>query len=47
MRNYMQDDVNGIITDLPNEAVAEREDIESDKGLSGRLVDMLVRSSSF
>ena len=47
MRNYMQDDVNGIITDLPNEAVAEREDIESDEGLSGRLVDMLVRSSSF
>ena len=47
MRNYMQDDVNGIITDLPNEAVAEREDIEGDKGLTGRLVDMLVRSSSF
>ena len=47
MRNYINDNVNGLITDRPDLGVDARDDIENDEGLSGRLVDMVVRSSSF
>ena len=47
MRNYINDNVNGVITDRPDLGVEAREDIENDEGLAGRLVDMVVRSSSF
>ncbi len=47
MRIYMQDDVNGLITDQPGIGVTAQTDIESDEGLSGRLIDMVTRSSSF
>jgi glycerophosphoryl diester phosphodiesterase len=47
MRNYLGDEVNGLITDQPGWGVAERDDIENAEGLSGRLSDMLSRSSAF
>ncbi len=47
MRNYINDNVDGVITDRPDLGVEAREDIENAQGLAGRLVDMVVRSSSF
>jgi glycerophosphoryl diester phosphodiesterase len=46
MRLYIDDDLNGLITDLPNLAAATRDDIKNDEGLAGRLIDTVVRSSS-
>ena len=46
MRLYIGDDVQGLITDLPNVAVAARDDIKNDEGLSGRLIDTVVRTSA-
>ena len=47
MRDYMDAAVDGIITDRPDLAVAERTDIAEDKGLAGRLSDAISRSASF
>jgi glycerophosphoryl diester phosphodiesterase len=47
MRNYMNDNVNGLITDRPDLGAAARDAIENEEGLSGRLVDMVTRSTSF
>jgi glycerophosphoryl diester phosphodiesterase len=47
MRDYMGAAVDGIITDRPDFAVAERTDIAQDKGLAGRLSDAIARSASF
>ena len=47
LRIYIQDDVNGLITDQPGLGIAAQTDIANDEGLSGRLIDMVTRSSSF
>lgn len=47
MRDYMDAAVDGIITDRPDLAVAERTDIAEDKGVAGRLSDAIARSASF
>jgi glycerophosphoryl diester phosphodiesterase len=47
MRDYMGAAVDGIITDRPDLAAAERTDIAQDKGLAGRLSDAIARSASF
>ena len=47
LRVYIQDDVNGLITDQPGLGIAAQTDIANDEGLSGRLIDMVTRSSSF
>jgi glycerophosphoryl diester phosphodiesterase len=47
MRDYMDAAVDGIITDRPDLAVAERTDIAEDKGVTGRLSDAIARSASF
>jgi glycerophosphoryl diester phosphodiesterase len=47
MRDYVDAAVDGIITDRPDLAVAERTDIAEDKGLAGRLSDAISRSASF
>jgi len=47
MRDYMNDAVDGIITDQPDLGVTERADIAADKGLTGRLSDAIARSASF
>jgi glycerophosphoryl diester phosphodiesterase len=47
MRYYMNDAVDGIITDRPDTGIAARTDIADDKGLAGRLSDAISRSASF
>ena len=47
IRGLVIDNINGIITDQPKIAVDARNAIETEQGLSGRLGDMLTRSSSF
>jgi glycerophosphoryl diester phosphodiesterase len=47
MRNYIDDNVNGVITDRPDLGVEAREDIENAQGLASRLIDMIIRSSTF
>ena len=47
MRYYMNDAVDGIITDRPDTGIAVRTDIADDKGLAGRLSDAISRSASF
>jgi glycerophosphoryl diester phosphodiesterase len=47
MRGYISDSTNGLITDRPDLGVAARDAIENADGFSGRLVDMVARSSSF
>lgn len=46
-RNYLLDNVNGIITDRPDVGVRARTAIEGQEGLSGRLLDLVARSSAF
>ena len=46
-RNYLNDNVNGIITDRPAVGVRARDAIENADGVSGRLLDMVARSSAF
>ncbi len=46
-RGYLNDGVNGLITDRPDLGVQAREAIETSAGLSGRLLDMVARSSAF
>jgi glycerophosphoryl diester phosphodiesterase len=46
-RNYLNDNVNGIITDRPAAGVEARDDIEHAEGLTGRLLDLVARSSAF
>ncbi len=46
-RNYINDNVNGIITDRPDLGVRARRTMETEQGLSGRLLDMVARSSAF
>ena len=47
IRGYVIDNINGIITDQPKVGVEARDAVENEQGLSGRLGDMLTRSSSF
>ena len=47
IRGLVIDNINGIITDQPKIAVKARDDIENEQGLTGRLSDMLTRSTSF
>jgi hypothetical protein len=47
MRDYLNDAVDGIISDQPDLGVAERADIAEEKGLTGRLSDAIARSGSF
>ena len=47
MRGYLNDAVDGIISDQPDLGVKERADIVEEKGLTGRLSDAIARSGSF
>jgi glycerophosphoryl diester phosphodiesterase len=47
MRDYLNDAVDGIISDQPDLGVKERADIAEEKGLTGRLSDAIARSGSF
>jgi glycerophosphoryl diester phosphodiesterase len=47
MRDYLNDAVDGIISDQPDLGVKERADIAEEKGLTGRLSDAIARSASF
>jgi glycerophosphoryl diester phosphodiesterase len=47
MRDYLEAAVDGIITDRPDIGIAARSDIAEDKGLAGRLSDVITRSASF
>ena len=46
MRDYLNDAVDGIISDQPDLGVKERADIAEEKGLTGRLSDAIARSGS-
>lgn len=43
MRIYMEDGVDGIISDQPQLGIQEAAIIAADKGLSGRLLDRILR----
>jgi glycerophosphoryl diester phosphodiesterase len=46
MRDYLNDGVDGIISDRPDLGVTARADIAEDRGLTGRLSDAITRSAS-
>lgn len=47
MRTLLRDDVDGIITDLPSEAVRVRSDMQDEIGFSDVLIDAIMRTVTF